>query len=70
MTQLAYQLVNDPDEDFDVIAELLADDKEFAHVVRRNDKAAIVIYQSPGVMLEIDVDELIGLLQSARESLR
>jgi len=69
MTELSYRFVSFPEED-DVLAELLADDIVFAHVVRRDAKTVVAVDPSEGVTLEIDVDELIDLLQSARESLR
>lgn len=69
MTTLRIQFASVPDED-NVIAELLADEREFAHVAQRGNQEIVAIYQATGDALEIDLASLVALLQRAQEGLR
>lgn len=69
MTTLRIQFASVPDED-NVIAELLADEREFAHVAQQGNQEIVAIYQATGDAREIDMPSLIDLLQRAKQGLR
>lgn len=69
MAQLSIQFVSVPDEDH-VVAELLAADQEFGHVARRDSRVVVVLYQSEGKAVEVELEQFIDLLSRAKAGLR
>ncbi len=69
MLEWSADFVNDPSDDYNLIVEVLCDDKDVG--VIRNVNGVIVVKWSPQVReLEIPVDWLISLLSTASERLK
>ena len=68
MQEWSADFVNDPSDDYNLIVEVLCDDKDVA-VIRNNGRELTIKWYPRASGLEVPVDWLIGLLSTAKERL-